>query len=150
LMLGDPAVLKHYNEHPEFLVPLSFKLQPNTADFNEAKSVLQNQYFNGQATGNLDQWLKFYSDALFRFPSDRAFRFYADNPKVPIYYYDFTFDGTLNYFKKFFNLPFPSASHADELFYLFETELEGFIPDANSTLVRNRMIRMWTNFAKFG
>lgn len=150
LLLGDQTVLDHYNRNPSFMVPLSFKLDPNSAEFIDTVGKLQELYFGGQKTGTLEQWLTLYSDGIFRLPSDRAVRFYAENSNVPIYYYDFAFDGSLNYFKKFFNLPFEGASHGDELFYLFEPELTGFIPNANSTLVRRRMTRMWANFAKFG
>jgi bile salt-stimulated lipase len=148
LHLGNPDILNLYNQNSSFIVPLSFNLQPNSADQNETIKDLQKIYFDGQKTGKLEQWLKVYG--IFRFPSDRAVRFYADNQEQPIYYYEFAYDGSLNYFKKFFGFQFEGISHADELFYLFEPELPGFIPDSDSTLVRRRMVKMWTNFAKFG
>ena len=150
LFFGDPAVLDYYYKHPDFIVPESYKLQPKTSEFNETIVAMRDLYFNGQEVGTLEEWLKMYSDYVFRYPSDRAVRFYAENSDTPIYYYDFTYEGSLNYFKNFFHLQFNGASHSDELFYIFKPELPGFIPDVNSTLVRKRMTRMWTNFAKFG
>lgn len=150
LLLSNPDVLSLYNQNPDFIVPLSFKLQPNSANQNETIKTLQNLYFGGRKTGTLEEWLKLYTDELFKFPTDRVVRFYAENPNFPIYYYDFSFDGSLNYFKKFFGFTFEGVSHADELFYLFEPELPGFVADANSSLVRRRMTKMWSNFAKFG
>lgn len=150
LLLSDPNVLELYNQNPEFIVPLSFNLQPNSAELNEAIKELQMLYFGGRATGTLEEWLTLYTDKVFRFPSDRAIRFYAESSTHSIYLYEFTFDGSLNYFKKFFNFKFDGVSHSDELFYLFEPGLPGFVPDTDSSLVRRRMTKMWTNFAKFG
>lgn len=150
LLLRNPDVLKFYNENLEFIVPLSFNLRPNSKEMKEAVEALRKLYFGGRTEGTLVEWLYIYSDGIFRFPSDRAVRFYAKSSPHPIFYYDFSFDGSLNFFKKLLGLQFDGASHGDELFYMFETELPGYVPDANSTLVQKRVTNMWANFAKFG
>lgn len=88
---------------------------------------------------------------MFRYPSDRAIRFYAEAGAHPIFVYEFVFDGSLNFFKKLLKLgEFEGTCHADELFYLFDTELPNFVSDERSSLVKHKMTRMWANFAKFG
>ncbi|KAJ9593457.1 hypothetical protein L9F63_014986, partial [Diploptera punctata] len=70
-----------------------------------------------------------------------------------VYAYEFSFSGTANVVKKLLGAEdFPGASHADELPYLFPFSY------ANVTINNNtpeydtsrRIIKMWTNFAKFG
>lgn len=152
IVLQNPDVLNSYNQNPAYIPPSSFELQPNSKEMNETVDAMRNLYFEGRAEGTLVEWLNIYTDGIFKFPSDRAVRFHAaDNSRKPIFYYNFNFDGSLNFFKKLLGLQrFQGACHSDELFYLFSTELSGFIPDVNSTLVRKRMTKMWSNFAKLG
>lgn len=45
---------------------------------------------------------------------------------------------------------YPGATHADELFYMFLAEELPVIESTNTAyVVRSRMVRMWTNFAKY-
>lgn len=150
LLLQNSDILNAYNQNPDFIVPLSFNLQKESQEMSEAIQTLRNLYFGGRPQGTLVEWLKVYSDGIFRYPADRVIRDYAETSDHPIFYYYFAFDGSLNFFKKMFNFHYDGVCHADELFYLFETELPGFVPDVNSTLVRKRMTRLWSNFAKFG
>lgn len=150
LILQDEATLKHYNQHADFIVPLSFELMKNFAKMNETIDALRKLYFGGRSEGTLKEWQTLYTDGIFKFSSDRAVRFHADTSTHPIYYYEFAFDGNINFFKRLLHLNFDGAAHGDELFYLFEPDLPGYAPDANATLVRRRMVKMWTNFAKFG
>jgi len=67
------------------------------------------------------------------------------------YWYSFDFDGRYSlYFYMYFGHwpPYPhGVSHADELMYLFEF----FFPfNATEKLLSKRMLKVWTNFAKYG
>lgn len=150
LVLQDDATRKSYNQHADYVIPLSFDLNKNPTKINKTIDALRKLYFGGRSEGTLEEWQTLYTDGIFKFSSDRVVRFHADTSTHPIYYYEFAFDGNMNFFKKQLHLNFKGAAHGDELFYLFETELPGYTPDANSTLVRRRMVKMWTNFAKFG
>jgi carboxylesterase type B len=146
-----PNGLKLFNSIPNLIVPISLELEENSAQMDEAIKVLKNLYFNGETEGDLIEWLKVYSDGIFRTPDDRAIRYYLNSSYPSVYHYEFAFDGTLNFFKKNLSLQnFDGACHGDELFYLFEPDIPGFIPDEKSSLIRNRMVKLWTNFAKFG
>lgn len=64
------------------------------------------------------------------------------------------FPGNIFLSKNFRKIPMMIGSPSLERMLVaqteFETELPGFIPGASSSLVTQRMTKMWTNFAKFG
>lgn len=67
--------------------------------------------------------------------------------------YRFSFDGELNLPKKLFGLgTHKGACHADDIFYLFVMKSAEFDVDRSSKSfeVRDKMTRMWTQFAKTG
>jgi carboxylesterase type B len=147
---GFSGKLDEYNKKPFYLVPATLGLTESFPNIDEVIQELKNLYFGGRDEGTLVEWLKVYSDGVFRINDDRIIR-YVVNEDQPVYHYEFAFDGSLNFFKKNLSLQnFEGASHGDELFYLFEPDIEGFIPDEKSSLIRNRMVKLWTNFAKFG
>lgn len=82
----------------------------------------------------------------------RTVRNHAKYGNMPIYMYRFSFDGALGLYKRMLGLQRPGVCHGDELGYLFKF---GFFnlsldPKSMEVLVKNRMVRMWTNFAKYG
>lgn len=71
--------------------------------------------------------------------------------KTPVYMYKFCYDGKLNDFKIMYGLMKPGAAHGDDCGYLFRhVSLPSRIPDDADILMRSRMTKMWTNFAKTG
>lgn len=71
----------------------------------------------------------------------------------PIYFYRFSMDTKLNQVKKFnqYTANRTGASHADDLYYLFKHEesipiVEGSVED----LCVDKLVKLWTNFAKYG
>jgi len=79
-------------------------------------------------------------------------RNHAKYGNAPVYMYRFSFDGSLGLYKRMLGIPRPGVCHGDELGYLFKF---GFFnlsldPKSMEVQVKNRMVRMWTNFAKYG
>lgn len=62
----------------------------------------------------------------------------------------FSYEGDRNFVKRLYNITLPGALHADELSYLFDTEILKETPTVEDQLVIDRMTTLWTNFAKFG
>jgi bile salt-stimulated lipase len=143
-----------YNENPWVIVPVQFEIGQDSNDINTAIEELHKIYFDGQETGTLVQWLRVYSDYIFRLSNDRVVRFHAKDSQKKIFYYKFSFEGKINFFKKHLGLEnFEGVSHGDELFYLFkpdEDEFKSYVPDDRSNLMIERMTTMWSNFAKYG
>ncbi|XP_055537567.1 acetylcholinesterase-like [Wyeomyia smithii] len=73
-------------------------------------------------------------------------------PNVRHYHYRFGFDGEFSCVKRLFNLSHvKGACHGDDLFYLFHAGLLPQLPESSDECrIRNLMVRMWTNFAKYG
>lgn len=71
--------------------------------------------------------------------------------RSPIYMYQFSYDGELNLPKKLFGLAqHGGACHGDDMFYLFKMKHIDMDVEEQSECfkVRDKMCRMWTNFAK--
>ncbi|CAK1550576.1 unnamed protein product [Leptosia nina] len=67
----------------------------------------------------------------------------------PVYFYDFAYDGNLNYIKKKHKMNRAGACHGDDGGYIVWSSI---LTDPTETdlLVKDRMCTMWTNFAKYG
>lgn len=150
----DEEVFTRYNENDEFFVPLSFNLQSNALKIKEVAESLKEQYFQGNSLSeqNLNEWAEFHTDAQFKFPTDRVVKSFTKFSTQPIYYYDFTYDGGLNFLKTLLFLRgYSGACHADDIFYLFSPAFPIPVwPNDHALKVRRRLIRLWANFAKTG
>ncbi|CAG5025186.1 unnamed protein product [Parnassius apollo] len=68
---------------------------------------------------------------------------------VPVRFYEFSYDGKLNFFKLFFGVMRKGAAHVDDVGYVLSNEITKKA-DEEDLIVRNTMSKMWTNFATFG
>ncbi len=68
------------------------------------------------------------------------------------YFYRFAYDGALGLYKRLLNVNRPGVCHGDELGYLFYFGIFNVNLDSSSSekQVQRRMIKMWTNFVKYG
>ena len=66
--------------------------------------------------------------------------------------YRFAYDGALGIYKRLLAVNRPGTCHGDELGYLFYFGIldVNIDPKSSESLVQRRMVKMWTNFAKFG
>lgn len=94
------------------------------------------------------------SDVFFRYVIDRTVKYLSK--RANIYYYRFSVDGNLNYFKVTQKLNmFQGAQHGDEICYLFKCNALGDVYGTLTTesierkAIKN-MVKLWTNFAKYG
>lgn len=90
---------------------------------------------------------------MFAHGIDLTARIHSSHQREPVYYYKFSFVGTLNVIKTMLFLnDYPGAVHADDIFYLFSvTRLPPpLLPTNDAISIRRRMVRMWTNFATNG
>lgn len=71
------------------------------------------------------------------------------------YMYRFAYQGKLNFFKRYIRYRGPGVCHGDELGYLFTAPAIFYFglrlkPRSPETIMKNRMVKMWTSFAKYG
>ncbi|KAH8337615.1 hypothetical protein KR074_000397 [Drosophila pseudoananassae] len=101
---------------------------------------------------SVDEMIALLTDLMFLQGIRRTARNHAKYGNAPVYMYRFSFDGALGLYKRMLGIPRPGVCHGDELGYLFKF---GFFnlsldPKSMEVQVKNRMVRMWTNFAKYG
>lgn len=69
---------------------------------------------------------------------------------VPTHFYKFSFDGNLSIMLRTFGLVKKGAAHGDDSYYIFTGEAQMLKTEANEedTKMRNKMTKIWTNYAK--
>ncbi|CAH2091335.1 unnamed protein product [Euphydryas editha] len=71
------------------------------------------------------------------------------NKGVPVYFYKFSYEGKINYFKNYLNITRKGAAHADDKSYVFKLSFSN-LAEIKDKEVRANMCKIWTNFAKSG
>ncbi|XP_062535946.1 esterase E4-like isoform X1 [Armigeres subalbatus] len=152
----DTTVWNEFTRNPHFFVPHYWNIPANTAASTAVSQAFRNLYWQDRALGPdiMLEWTKFHTDQQFTYACDKAARLTAQHNTAPTYYYKFSFDGDLNLVKRVTLLTaWPGAMHADELPYLWSMTnfaISPILPTNPAVTVRNRMIRLWTNFAITG
>ncbi|CAG9856745.1 unnamed protein product [Phyllotreta striolata] len=104
---------------------------------------IKNRYFGvGTIAGSNERTMRLIADTQFERPIHEAIRLYSQKTKV--YAYRFSYQGPL---WGRTNRTVDGVGHTEDLGYLFDLGFKGSDQDY---LVRNRMVRMWTNFVKTG
>ncbi|CAB3255008.1 unnamed protein product [Arctia plantaginis] len=134
---------------------LSFNLTPDQKV--EVGKKIKKYYFNDK-TDFLDSWeqlKKFYSMEMFVYGIVNFVRLCAKKDKA--YLYKFTCKSERNVFVHILGLTEiikdkPVTCHIDDIFYLFNAKLLPNKVDKNSETFQfmEKVIKLWTNFAKYG
>lgn len=66
---------------------------------------------------------------------------------VPVRFYEFSYEGKINFFKLLFNIERSGTAHGDDHTYVLCHEIAKEAHESD-LVIRNAMCRMWTNFAK--
>uniref|UniRef100_A0A0K8TUL2 Carboxylic ester hydrolase n=1 Tax=Epiphyas postvittana TaxID=65032 RepID=A0A0K8TUL2_EPIPO len=144
---------KKYNENVKLLVPRPIARDDNLA--NVIGQKLLKFYLGGEEFLNEDtksQYLQLISDYYFLYYVNTTVKMHATYaPECPIYYYVITYSGewTLPMDLDFFNC----VGHHGEIPFIFRITVPGSPPckgSRDSVKTRSRVVRMWTNFAKYG
>lgn len=147
-----PDLLDKYNNNTQWLLPYEWHVIPNTSAADDIISKVMNMYFSGGPIKDKTEYATYNTDRHFTYASSKTVELHSAVQKSPVYYYVFSFDGMLNYIKKIFLvLKYEGAMHADELGYLWKMmhAPAPIVPGGKADITKSRMLRMWTNFAKF-
>lgn len=68
----------------------------------------------------------------------------------PVYFYEFSYDGNLNYLKKKLGINRNGACHGDDGGYLIKNSILPKEVPQKDNLIREIMVSLWTDFAKYG
>lgn len=150
----DGSVRDTVNANPHLVVPTAlWNIDPLSANGRAMADEIWSFYMANDTLrlGNRLEWSRWNTDVHFVYGVDQTVRLHLQQKTSPIYYYRFSFDGSLNFLKRLALLTtFPGAMHADDLGYLFNLPGLPTLPSNQANVVRRRMGRMWTDFAKFG
>lgn len=150
----DSNVRTIINNNRHMVVPTTiWDIDPHSPNGVAMTTEIWQRYMNNQplAMSNRLEWSRWNTDVHFVYGIDETVRTHMQHKTAPIYYYRFSFDGSLNFLKRLTLLTsFPGAMHADDLGYLFDIPGLPMLPSNHANVVRRRMSRMWTDFAKYG
>ncbi|XP_046806067.1 juvenile hormone esterase isoform X2 [Lucilia cuprina] len=147
----NPQLLQIIENDFERLVPHDLNV---TDQRPRVSRDIRQFYLGSKQVGieSVDEMIALLTDLMFLQGIRRTARNHAKYGNAPVYMYRFSFDGALGLYKRMLGLQRPGVCHGDEMGYLFKF---GFFnlsldPKSMEVLVKNRMVRMWTNFAKYG
>ncbi|XP_035774125.1 neuroligin-4, Y-linked-like [Anopheles albimanus] len=151
----NPAFFETFNNDPHLLVPIVWNVARGSAGSSAVSQALAQYYWQGQPLSflRLEQFSRYMTDLLYSYGIIETAR--RHSLRTQVYVYQFAYEGDLNLYKQLLGplIGIPGAIHADDLCYLFECKslLVGEIPPTSHAItVRSRMLRLWTNFAKYG
>ncbi|CAH2089922.1 unnamed protein product [Euphydryas editha] len=125
---------------------------PEESKRKEIGDKLKEFYLGGSEVtyDNLGKFSSFYGEAYFSLPVLAETELYLSTNENSIYTYIFSYSGRRNIVKLTLGYGLsnePGATHADDIFYLFQQPL---IPSFFENNMIDRLTTMWTNFAKYG
>lgn len=157
VMIGSTAVEflhKTESEDLQVFIPKDLNIQRNSEEALQIANRLKTLYFKGNhnAVENINGYFELISDNLINIDTHRYVQYLVHASTKPVFYYRFDYVGELNHSKKMLDsLNVQHAAHTDELGYLFKNDsLAAVEPTAADIKMRERMVRLWTNFAKSG
>ncbi|GLG95971.1 Carboxylic ester hydrolase [Gryllus bimaculatus] len=146
--------LQDYNSKFGAQLPESLSHESSSVPLSTVASGIKHFYFNDKpiSKNNLSQFTDFQSDLHFVEGVYATVKLTIAVSIAPVYLYKFNFDGSLGFGKQFVGVEMEGACHGDDLGYLFRIPLVNIDIDPSSLEMNtiNRMVLLWTNFAKFG
>lgn len=128
-----------------------FPFELDDLETSNVEIRLKHIYLEGEKTSNeADSYaIDFFSDADF-FGGVHTAAMLISKHNSPVYFYEFAYDGALNYVKKNHGIGREGACHGDEGGYLLKNEALTDELSESDKLVQNMMLDLWSNFAKNG
>lgn len=115
---------------------------------------IRDYYLGGRpiSADTVEEMIFLLTDEMFVRGLTNAAKMHAKFSPNDTYFYRFAYDGALGLYKRLLNVNRPGICHGDELGYLFYF---GFFnvnldPSSSEIHTKKRMVKMWTNFVKYG
>ncbi|XP_018335696.1 uncharacterized protein LOC108744438 [Agrilus planipennis] len=137
----------------ERYVPYYLNHSRATAKSIETARKIKEFYFGDDEPSNqdVDSLLQLYTDVFFLRGLHVAATEIAKASSFPVFFYRFSVDAGLNWYKNYANIKFPGVAHCDELGYLFTTKLVKKPRHLSiEDITIGRMTKLWTTFARTG
>nr|AJP62549.1 carboxylesterase [Oxya chinensis] len=152
-LADDPEKIKHLNENFIKIIGPDLRLSTK-GERDTAANKIREFYFAGKPVTNetFEQLVDLLSDMYFLEGMNSTISSMATKAEFPIYFYRFSYEGTLSPISVFTFNGVAGASHGEDGGYLFTmgaTPLN-LDPQSNEHKVRKIIVKMWTNFMKTG
>ncbi|KAJ8983203.1 hypothetical protein NQ317_016424 [Molorchus minor] len=131
-----------YDVQPSRLVPVNMNIGSSLTRASVGLNIKTKYFGLGLVSASTRRVMTFISDDQFERPIQESARLYSR--KVPVYFYRFSYEGAL---WGVTNRTTSGVGHTEELGYLFDFKYPGSEEDY---ITRQRMVKLWTNFAKSG
>uniref|UniRef100_A0A336MR08 carboxylesterase n=1 Tax=Culicoides sonorensis TaxID=179676 RepID=A0A336MR08_CULSO len=156
IMLKDCfSKVKNFNTDFCKYIPSSLNLTLDTIDAIDTGKKIKEFYFGSKpfdknTEREMSEFMTDFHFSIGHYINSEIFSEYQQKTKH--FLYQFSFDGELNMYKKFFSKTLVrGACHADDLFYLFKMTMAVPVGDnSEEAKMRSVMCELWTNFAKYG
>ncbi|CAH2056102.1 unnamed protein product, partial [Iphiclides podalirius] len=153
VMIGSTALefAKERQGDLQAYIPRELHLKRDSEESLAVAEGIERVYFKGAEDNALERQ-RLLSDVLVNVDTHRYVQYLVKATNRPIYYYKFDYVGALNLSKRLGDgQESEYAAHLDELGYLFKNDYQKDVePTAQDVKMRERMLRLWTNFAKIG
>ncbi|KAJ8963467.1 hypothetical protein NQ318_018950 [Aromia moschata] len=140
--------MKSEKERLEVKTDIPFQVKVEGEKAETLCKKMYNLYFgNGYS---IEKELEMHTDSIFLAGIMGALVNHVKTNQHPIFLYRLSYVGGLNFLKNFSGLHnIPGVFHADDLGYIFKTAITPPIdPGGPDEVTVQRIVRMWTNFAK--
>ncbi|XP_049802599.1 cholinesterase 1-like isoform X1 [Schistocerca nitens] len=146
--LSTNESLRNFNENFEAIIGPDLRLR-DVSDQKAAAALIRKFYYGEEEITRLHDVTtgKMLTDLYFEEGIDAVVHNMVENGSEPLYYYRFSYKGPNSAVPDQQGVP-----HADDLKYVFLDNRGGQNLDQTSDegQIRDRIITMWTNFAKYG
>lgn len=138
-----------YNKNVRLLVPQALSGEANKSRYIGLQLL---KFYTGDETlckETTNQYLQLLSDYYFIYYVNKTVKLHTQYaPDFPVYYYIVNFAGewTVPVDYEVFN----SLGHSAEIPYIFSLNFPNFKGSQDSIRTRSKMVKLWTNFAKYG
>ncbi|XP_030753702.1 uncharacterized protein LOC115880581 [Sitophilus oryzae] len=150
ILFNDLRKKAGFDAKPEYFVPHNVDFYGNHTDRQYYVDKIQEKYLSGP--NDDDNVIAVITDSFFVAGIIGSAQNHALTSASNVYLYKISLDTQLNSMKIFYNLTeYWGASHGDDLGYLFKTLLTPTIePGSVEETSLRRLVKLWTNFAKYG
>lgn len=158
IMIQNPKKIDEFNDDLQKTIPVAVNVKMQTPQSQQIAKEIRDFYFDGEQFNRnhkVNKLVDLLGDINFNTTLNMVIDLHKQHQKKSnLYFYNFAFDGDYGFYKKIFQLNgIPGVCHTDDMFYLFGSKV--FPTDDSdqtdrSFQMRQKMCRMWTNFAKYG
>ncbi|XP_050358467.1 juvenile hormone esterase-like isoform X2 [Nymphalis io] len=157
IMIGSTAVEVAFVRDTDDLqsyIPKDLNIERNSDESLAIADKIKALYVKSDAVGDESSIDKAHllSDCLYNVNMHRYIKYLVNNTNKPIYFYKFNYNGELDLSNDLLkSLDLKHAGHVNEVGYLFKNDLQKNVePTPQDVKMRERLLRLWTNFAKSG